>query len=163
MATIHKLDQRRTWYLINGVAYDSIIPTRGLCQGDPISPYIFLLCADGFSSLINDVARNQKISGVPICKGSPKITHLFFTDDSLLFCKANLQECQNLIDILQLYEAALGQKINADKSSVFFNNNTPDDRRCEVLDMLGPTQDTRHKKYLGLPSIIGRSKVEIFA
>ena len=52
--------QRRTWYLINGVAYDSIIPTRGLCQGDPISPYIFLLCADGFSSLINDA--NQRIS-----------------------------------------------------------------------------------------------------
>ena len=45
---------------------------------------------------------------------------------------------------------------------VFFSNNTPDDRRCEVLNMLGPMQDTRHKKYLGLPSIIGKSKVEIF-
>ena len=49
-----------------------------------------------------------------------------------------------------------------DKSSVFFSNNTPDDRRCEVLNMLGPMQDARHKKYLGLPSIIGKSKVEIF-
>ena len=66
------------------------------------------------------------------------------------------------MDILQLYEAASGQKINADKSSVFFSNNTPDDRRCEVLNILGPMQDTRHKKYLGLPSIIGKSKVEIF-
>ncbi|XP_030945761.1 putative disease resistance protein RGA3 [Quercus lobata] len=75
----------------------------------------------------------------------------------------NSQECQNLIDILQLYEAASGQKINADKSSVFFSNNTPDDRRNEVLNMLGPMQDTYHKKYLGLPSIIGKSKVEIFA
>ena len=84
-------------------------------------------------------------------------------DDSLLFCKANSQECQNLIDILQLYEAALGQKINVDKSLVFFNNNTLNDRRCEVQNMLGLMQDTRHKKYLGLPSIIGKSKVEIFA
>ena len=128
--------------LINGVAYGSIIPTRGLRQGDIVPPYIFLLCAYGFSSLINDAARNQRISGVSICKGSPKITHLFFADDSLLFCKANIQECQNLINILQLYEASSGQKINANKSSVFFNNNTPDDRRCEVLDMLGPMQDT---------------------
>ena len=79
-----------------------------------------------------------------------------------MFCKANSQECQNLIDILQLYEAALGQKINVDKSSFFFSNNTLDDRRCEVLNMLGPMQDTRHKKYLSLPSIIGKSKVEIF-
>ena len=86
--------------LINGVAYGSIIPTRGLRQGDIVSPYIFLLCAYGFSSLINDAARNQRISGVSICKGSPKITHLFFADDSLLFCKANIQECQKLIDIL---------------------------------------------------------------
>ena len=149
--------------LINGVAYGSIIPIRGLHQGDPISPYIFLFFTYGFSSLINNAAKNQKISGVLIYRGRPKITHLFFADDSLLFCKANSQECQNLIDILQLYEAASGQKINANKSSVFFSNNTPDDRRCEALNMLGPMQDTRHKKYLGLPSIIGKSKVEIFA
>ena len=86
--------------LVNGVAHGNIIPTR------LISPYIFLLCADGFSSLIHDTAKNHKISGVSICKGCPKITHLFFSDDSLLFCKENNQECQNLINILQLYEAA---------------------------------------------------------
>ena len=83
--------------------------------------------------------------------------------NSLLFYKANSQEYQNLIDIIQLYEAASGQKINANKSSVNFSNNTLDDIRCEVLNMLGPMQDTQHKKYLGLPSIIGKSKVEIFA
>ena len=149
--------------LVNGVAHGNIIPTRGLRQGDPISPYIFLLCANGFSSLIHDTARNHKISGVSICKGCPKITHLFFSDDSLLFCKENNQECQNLINILQLYEAASVQKIDMDKSSVFFSSNTPDERRSEVMNLLGPMQDTRHKKYLGLPSIIGKSKVEIFA
>ena len=86
--------------LINGIAYSNIIPTRGLLEGDPISPYIILLCVDGFSFLISNAARNQKISGVSISRGSPKITHLFFADDSLLFHKANSQECQNLIDIL---------------------------------------------------------------
>ena len=102
--------------LVNSVAYGSITPTRGLRQGDPISPYIFLLCADAFSPLINNAALNQKISGVSICRGCPRITHLFFADDSLLFCKANGQECQYLIEILQLYETASRQKINADKS-----------------------------------------------
>ena len=52
-------------------------------------------------------------------EAAPRLLIYFFTDDSLLFCKANGQECQYLIEILQLYEAASGQKINADKSSVF--------------------------------------------
>ena len=123
--------------LVNGVAYGSIIPSRGLRQGDPLSPYLFLLCADGFSSLISDVARNKMLSGISICRGCPMITHLFFADDSLLFCKASRQECQKLIEILELYEAALGQKINADKSSVSFSHNAPSGLKNEVLDILG--------------------------
>ena len=57
--------------LVNGVAYGSIIPSRGLRQGDPLSLYLFLLCADGFSSLISDVARNKMLSGISICRGCP--------------------------------------------------------------------------------------------
>ena len=90
------------------------------------------------------------------------ISHLFFMDDSLLFCKVSSQECQHLIDILHLYEAALGQKINTDKSSVFFSANTPEEKKIDTLDILGPMQDSRHSKYLGLPSIIGKSKIEVF-
>lgn len=94
--------------LINGVANDSVIPTRGLRQGDPLSPYLFLLCVDGFSSLINEAARNQMMSSISICRGCPMVTQLFFADDTLLFYKASTQECQKLNDILQLYEAASG-------------------------------------------------------
>ena len=64
--------------LVNGVAYGSITLSKGLRQGDPISPYSFLLCANSFSSLINNAAMNQRISRVSICRGCPKITHLFF-------------------------------------------------------------------------------------
>ena len=91
------------------------------------------------------------------------ISHLFFADGSLLFCKVSSQECQHLIDILHLYEAALGQKINTDKSLVFFSANTPEEKKIETLDILGPMQDSRHSKYLDLPSIIGKSKIEVFA
>ena len=91
------------------------------------------------------------------------ISHLFFADDCLLFCKVSSQECQNLIDILRLYEADSGQKINSDKSSVFFNANTPEEKKIETLDILGPMQDSRNSKYLDLPSIIGKSKIEVFA
>ena len=129
---------------------------------DPLSPYLFLLSANGFSSLIKDAKRNRLLSGISICRGCPMVTHLCSEDDSLLFCKATNQECRKLIDILEFYEDASGQKVNADKSSIFFRHNTPHERRCEVLNILGPMQDTRHSKYLGLPSIIGRSKTEVF-
>ena len=149
--------------LINGVAHGNIIPTRGLQQGDPLSPYLFLLCADGFSSLINQTARNKMLNGVSICRGCPMVTHLFFANDSLLFCKASRQECQKIVEIHELYKVSYGQKINADKSSAFFSHNTLNDTRSEVLEILGPMQDTRHGKYLSLPSIIGKSKKDVFA
>ena len=46
------------------------------------------------------------------------VTHLFFVGNSLLFCKVNEQECHNLIEILELYEAASGQKVNVEKSLI---------------------------------------------
>ena len=103
------------------------------------------------------------LSGVSICRGSPMVTHLFFADDSLLFCKASIQECQKLMAILDLYEATSGQKINEDKSSISFSQNTPSDLKAEVLEVMGPMKDSKHYKYLGLPSIICRSKTDVFA
>ena len=94
--------------LINRVAHGNIMPSRGLRQGDTLSSYLFLLCADGFSSLINKAIRSHTMSGLSICRCSAMISHLFFADDCLLFCKVSSQECQHLIDILRLDEAALG-------------------------------------------------------
>ena len=96
--------------IINEAVHGCIFPTRGLRQGDTLSPYLFLLCADGFSSLIKDAARNQSLSGISICKGCPMVTYLFFADDSLLFCKTNDQECHKLIEILSSMKLPLVRK-----------------------------------------------------
>lgn len=142
--------------IINGEAFGSITPFRGLRQGDPLSLRLFHLCAEGLSALIHQATRNQSLNGLSICRGCPTITHLFFADDSLLFCKANTAECMVLINILNAYEKASGQKINADKSSIFYSPNTPFENKEEILSILGPMQDTRHTKYLSLPSLIGK-------
>ncbi|KAL0004281.1 hypothetical protein SO802_011842 [Lithocarpus litseifolius] len=148
---------------INGVTYGNIIPSRGLRQGDPLSPSLFLLCAEGLSAIIHDAARNLSLTGISVSRNCPSITHLFFADDSILFCKANTGECQELKRILQRYETASGQKINTDKSSVFFSPNTHQDTKETILAILGPMQDSRHSKYLGLPSLIERSKNQVFS
>ena len=83
-------------------------------------------------------------------------------DDNILFCKASAGESRELKHILQKYEEASGQKINADKSSVFFSPNTTQEAKEEIFATLGPMQDSRHTKYLGLPSFIGRSKKQVF-
>ena len=87
--------------IINGDTYGNIVPSRGLRQGDPLSPYLFLLCVKGLSALLHEAARNQHLSGISISRGCPKITHLFFADDSLLFCKANSEECRKFKEILE--------------------------------------------------------------
>ena len=70
---------------------------------------------------------------------------------------------ESIFNILNKYEEASGQKINTDKSSIFFSPNTPQEPRESILNILSPMQNSRHNKYLGLPSIIGRSKAQVFA
>ena len=149
--------------LINGEAHGRIYPTRGLRQGDPLSSYLFLICMEAFSALISDASNRNLLSGVSICRGYPRVTHLFFADDNLFFCKADREEVSRFAEILVLFEAASGQKINVDKSSVTFSHNTLVETREEVLGVLGPMQELRQGKYLGLPSVIGKSKNQVFA
>ena len=106
--------------VVNGRPVGHISPSRGLRQGDPISPYLFLLCAEALSSMLCKAETAGVITGVPTSKKGPKLTHLFFADDSLLFCKANSVEWRRLTKILERYEEASGQKLNKDKTSIFF-------------------------------------------
>ena len=143
--------------------YLQMLTSRGLRQGDPLSPALFLICTKGLSALINRAVRNQLLTGISIYRGCPRVTHLLFADDVILFYKASVKESRVLKNILQQYEDSSGQKINTDKFSIFFSPNTSQEAKDEILTNLGPMQDTRHTKYLGLPSFIGRLKKQVFA
>ena len=79
--------------LLNRQPVSRIKPSRGLRQGDSLSPYLFLLCALGLQSLIQKAEVNDDIRGVTICRNGPRVSHLFFAYDNVLFCRATEAEC----------------------------------------------------------------------
>ena len=113
--------------LINREPTSMICLSRGIRQGDPFSPYLFLLCIEGLHSLLHQVDVAGHIRGVSICKKGPRLTHLFFVDDSLIFCQASMQECQKVQSLLACYEKASGQLLNMHKTSLFFSKSTHPD------------------------------------
>ena len=111
---------------INGKAFGNITPSWGICQGDPLSPYLFLICAEGFTSLLAKTEIEVRLHGVAVCRSAPSapsITNLLLANDSLIFCQANKDEVQVVSDTLQLYAEASGQCINLEKSSAYFSSN----------------------------------------
>ena len=123
--------------LINGEPKGKIIPTRGLRQGDPISPYLFLLCAEGLTAMLRKEECGGMISGVLVCRGAPQISHLLFADDCIIFGKANVGEGNRVLKVLADYEKESGQKLNKEKTSLFFSKNTNKEIKEEIKGKFG--------------------------
>jgi hypothetical protein len=93
---------------VNEERVGPIIPGRGLRQGDPLSPYLFILCAEGLTSLIKKYEGRGDIHGVKVCRGAPSLSHLLFADDCFLFFRADAREAHCMKQILNDYERASG-------------------------------------------------------
>ena len=147
--------------LINGEPKGRIIPTIGLWQGDPLSPYLFLLCAEGLSAMLQREAYAGRIEGISVCRGEPYISHLLFADDCMIFCKATMEEGNRVMGVLNNYEAASGQNLNKEKTSLFFFKNISRETKEKVKGLFGAQIIQQHETYLGLPPLVvrGRKKV----
>lgn len=88
---------------MNDKAGVSIIPERELHQGDPMSPYMFIICAEGLPSLICDDEEGRVITGTSICREAPLVSHMLFADDCFLFIKADESQTQLMKSILVTY------------------------------------------------------------
>ena len=122
---------------VNGKPSGHIIPSRGLRQGDPLSPYLFLICAEGLSALIKKATADGLLEGVSVCRGGPCLSHLFFANDSLIFCKATVDECVALQKVQSAYEQASGQQLNRAKTSLFFSPTTAKEIQEEIKVRFG--------------------------
>ena len=146
--------------LVNRESRGDIRPSRGLRQGDPLSLYLFLLCTKGVNRMLQKAAPDDCIRGFSLCKKGPKISHLFFADNSQLFCRASLLDLQVIQNILSLYEKALGQKLYWEKTIIFFSKAVSEDTKTQISNYLEVPEAKAYEKYIGLPTVVGRKKKE---
>lgn len=144
--------------MVNGEPTEFFKPTRGIRQGDPLSPYLFLLCFEGLTQLINSAVHAGKIRGYSLAIIGLKYLNCFFADNSLLFCKAQLGDVKTIQEILDIYEKASGQQINKGKTTLFFNKSVSLATKNQIKTLLGLPEIRAYEKYLGLPAVIGRNK-----
>lgn len=148
--------------LINGQPFGHIKPERGIRQGDPLSPLLFVLCTEALIHFLNQANNDRIVAGIQFNNAGPSVNHLLFADDTLLICKATQGECEGIMQCLSKYESLSGQMINVDKSAITFGIKVEQDIKDWIKCRSGIHSEGGTGKYLGLPECLSGSKQVLF-
>jgi len=144
--------------LWNGNKLPPFKPTHGLRQGDPLSPYIFILCMEKLSLAINNAVLQGEWEPIRMSASSPPLSHLLFADDVLLFTKAKNSQLRFIKDLFDHFSQASGLKINISKSRAFYSPGVRHQKINNLTSISGIRSTTSLGKYLGFPILNGRPK-----
>jgi len=133
--------------LVNGSPYGFFSSSRGLRQGDPLSPILFVFVMEALSRMISVAVSGGLLEGFKV--GNAAFSHLLFADDTLIFCSAHSSQLRHLQGLFLLFEAASGLKFNLAKSNLIPVGNV--DQVSMLADILGCGIASLPAKYLGLP------------
>ncbi|KAK4267368.1 hypothetical protein QN277_024155 [Acacia crassicarpa] len=147
----HCISSSNMQLLWNGNKAESFHPTRGVRQGDPLSPYLFVICMEKLAHLIQEATHNGHWKPIRLSRRGPPISHLFFADDIMLFAEASMDQVEIINSCLQSFCASSGLKINYQKTRVCFSENVCHSRRTEMCASLGFSITSDLGKYLGVP------------
>ncbi|CAO2832492.1 unnamed protein product [Amaranthus hypochondriacus] len=135
--------------LIKGSPSEVFTPTRGLRQGDPISPLLFVIGMEYLSRLMQVAGQNTAFKYHPRCKGL-RLNHLLFADDLMLFCNGDPQSAHMLYQGLQSFADSSGLQPNSAKSAIYIAG-IPDAVKHEIAEMVNLPTGVLPFKYLGIP------------
>ena len=142
------------YIIINGEPSGLFSASQGLQQGDPLSPYLFIIMAEGLGRFIKSQVGQGLIQGWSWQDSLPSYSHLQFVDDTALMGIARVSEAVNFRRTLDIYLKASGQCINDDKSSIYFFN-TPQSIQNRIARILRFQIDSLPLLYLGVPLVLG--------
>ncbi|GAU34179.1 hypothetical protein TSUD_162800 [Trifolium subterraneum] len=136
--------------LVNGCPMGEINIQRGLKQGDPLAPFLFLLVAEGFGGAMRRAVEINLFKGFNISRDGPSISHLQYADDTLCIGEASIENLWTMKAILRGFELASGLRVNFWKSCLI-GVNVRDDFMELACTFLNCIQGFVPFKYLGLP------------
>ncbi|XP_038972754.1 uncharacterized protein LOC120104917 [Phoenix dactylifera] len=137
--------------LVNGTPSRYFVPVGGLRQGCPLSPLLFIICADALSRVLRQSMITQELGAYRPAVEGPSISHLLFADDCLLLARATRRDARALGRILRDYCAMSGQRVNFSKSAVCFSPSTRQVVRHSISEILGVGEHGGVMRYLGVP------------
>ncbi|KAL9678029.1 hypothetical protein QQ045_015867 [Rhodiola kirilowii] len=143
---------------------DDITPSRGLRQGIPSHPTssscVWNYLITGLWRRLG--LRRGRFQNIKISRSAPGISHVFFTDDSIIFFKAEEEQAHTIRNVIRRYENVSGQRVNFRKSEIVFSGNMGAQKKQEIMNVLQVKEVASHGKYLGLPLVIGQKKSDAF-
>ena len=116
--------------LVNGSPTEEFKPSRGLRQGDPLAPFLFLVVAEGMAGLVRQTVKADLLKGLKIGRKKVELSLLQFADDTLFLCENSYANIVTLKAILRGFELASGLKINFHKSKIADINVPQRDLEC---------------------------------
>lgn len=148
--------------LWNGEKTADFKPLRGLRQGDPLSPYIFVLCLERLCHQIELSVGAKEWKAISLSMGGPKLSHICFADDLILFVEASVAQIKVIRKVLETFCIASGQKVSLEKSKIFFSTNVHRDLAELISDESGIKSTHDLGKYLGMPILQKRINKDTF-
>jgi hypothetical protein len=137
--------------LVNGSPTGEFLLERGLRQGDPLSPFLFLLASEGLSVMMRAVVHSNLFTGYTVGVGTPTtVSHLQFADDTLLMGVKSWANVRALRAVLVLFAAVSGLKVNIHKN-MLVGVNVAESWLAEAASVLGCSVGRIPFLYLGLP------------
>jgi len=151
--------------LVNNGPTDLFVPERGLRQGDPMSPYLFILGAEILARNLQLDSQEKKKSniGFKISQGGIRVPFLAFADDIMIFSKATTASCESVKKIIENYCAISGQKVNYHKSAFQTTNKISNAKKLSLQNTLNIPSSASLEKYLGAPIFDERVNQDTFS